>query len=113
MSEKSNAKCSICGTRYHICNDCNNAVSFTPWRTIACSINCYKIFLAINDYTNGRSSKSETKSILYNCDLSEMDSFEKNIKDAIVTILQDDVVRGAKKRTQNKANMDIMENNTV
>ena len=97
-----NAKCSICGKPYHLCNDCANTKSFTPWRTIADTVNCYKIFLTLRDYTNGYVSKDDIKKALKNCDLSELETFEENIKKSIKEILLEDknkVTKTPKKRS--------------
>lgn len=107
MTENLNATCSICGVRYHICKDCSNTKSFTPWRTIAHDINCYKIFLAIRDYTNGYVDKDETKNILSNCDLSGLDTFQDNIKKAIKDIMKE---TKTKKIVSKTASEDIKEN---
>lgn len=87
MKEYLNAKCSICGIRYHICNSCANTKSFTPWRTIACSANCYKIFMALSAYTNGLATKEETRDILKSSDLTYFEMFEDNIRSSIRNIL--------------------------
>lgn len=89
MAEYLNAKCSICGTKYHVCNDCKNTKSFTPWKMVACSMNCYKIFMALRDYTNGYAAKEETKNILKDSDLSNLETFEENIKASIKNILKE------------------------
>lgn len=86
MAEYLNAKCSICGRKYHVCNDCAAAKSFTPWRKVACSVDCYRIFTVLNDYTNGRTDKEETKKLLSRYDLSGKDTFEANIKASIEEI---------------------------
>lgn len=90
MADYLNAKCSICGKLYHICNDCANTKSFTPWRAIADTLNCYKIFLILRDYTNGYTKKEEAKQLLKGCDLSELETFEDNIKISIKEILTED-----------------------
>lgn len=45
-----NHHCIVCGTGYHYCNDCNRIASFTPWRKIACSVECYQAHLAFLEY---------------------------------------------------------------
>lgn len=90
MSEYLNARCSICNTAYHVCNDCTKTESFTPWRKIACSVNCYGIYMALSGYTNGKSSKNETKDILSKYDLSNLNSFRENIKKCILDIQKEE-----------------------
>lgn len=45
-----NHHCIVCGSGYHFCNDCNKVASFTPWRKIACSVECYQAHLAYIEY---------------------------------------------------------------
>jgi len=45
-----NHNCIICGEGYYYCNDCGAMKSFTPWRRVACSIECYQTYLAFMDY---------------------------------------------------------------
>lgn len=90
MAEYLNATCSICGTKYHICNSCSNTKSFTPWRVITCSKDCYQIFLALCAYTNGYATKEETKDALTRCNLCNLQTFEKNIKTSIKGFLEAD-----------------------
>lgn len=108
MAEYLNAKCSICGKKYHVCADCANTKSFMPWKTIACSIDCYKIFIALRDYTNGYSTKEDIKPILEKCDLSELGNYEDNIKNSIMEILKKPVTKKTrniiKKTDENKLN---------
>ena len=88
MKENLNATCSICGKRYHVCSTCSETKSFTPWRTIVDTINCYKIFLIIRDYTNKNKTKDDAKKELERCDLSEMDAYLPEIKLVIQEILK-------------------------
>lgn len=39
--------CIICGKSYKFCDSCRNIRSFTPWRTIACSAECYQAYMII------------------------------------------------------------------
>lgn len=89
VSDYLNTTCTICGTKYHVCGSCANAKTFKPWRTIACSINCYKIFMALNSYTNGYATKEETRTILEELDLSNLETLEENIKASIQEILRE------------------------
>lgn len=61
MSENLNATCAICGTKYHVCNTCRNTKSFTPWRTVTDTIDCYKIYTTIHDYSTGHIDKETAK----------------------------------------------------
>lgn len=64
MAEKLNASCSICGEKYHVCSTCRNTKNLTPWRTITDTIDCYKIFTVVKQYTNKAITKDKAKKIL-------------------------------------------------
>lgn len=93
-----NAKCSICGKGYHVCNTCSNTISFTPWRKITDTTNCYKIFLILRDYTNGYLDKEATKKLLFECDLKEINTYEDNTKSAINEILKSETIAKSKRK---------------
>lgn len=86
MAEKLN-KCAVCGKEYKVCPTCAKIKSFTSWRTITDTINCYRIYMALSDYTNKYSTKAETKKILSECDLSDLEKFNENIKTSIKEIM--------------------------
>lgn len=103
MSENLNHTCDICGEKYHFCTTCSNIESFTPWRTIVDSIEHYKIFLIIRDYTNKNISKDEAKTQLEELDLSELDSFVTEIKTVIKEIMAENlVINNTKSAIKNK-----------
>lgn len=81
-----NAFCSICGTGYHICNSCLEQKTFKPWRTVTDSIEHYKIYLAIHEYTLSK-NKEAAKQELQNCDLSGLENFNTEIKSIIKEIM--------------------------
>lgn len=64
MSQKMNAKCSICGEEYHVCSTCKSTKKLTPWRTITDTMDCYKIFTVVKQYTNKLITKDKAKEIL-------------------------------------------------
>lgn len=109
MEQKLNHKCDICGKEYYFCPDCGNAKSFTPWRTIVDSIEHYKIFLIIKDYTNKYIDVKEAKRLLNNQDLSELDTFRDEIKNVINDILsyEDTVITEKKKKVSKIVNSEI------
>lgn len=88
--ENLNATCSICGNKYHMCITCSEVKSFTPWRTIVDTVNCYKIFLTLKDYTNNAKTKENARAELEKYDLSEIDIFIPEVKSAIEEILKDE-----------------------
>ena len=88
MSQELNATCDICGKKYHICSSCKEVKSFTPWRTVTDTMQHYIIFLALSEYTKTK-DKEKAKEELSKCDLSELDTFNENIKTAIKEIMAD------------------------
>ena len=86
MSQELNATCDICGKKYHVCNSCKEVKSFTPWRTVTDTMQHYLIFLALSEYTKTK-DKEKAKEELSKCDLSELDTFNENIKSAIKEIM--------------------------
>ena len=86
MAQELNATCDICGKKYHICSSCKEVKSFTPWRTVTDTMQHYLIFLALSEYTKTK-DKEKVKEELSKCDLSELDTFNENIKSAINEIM--------------------------
>ena len=86
MSQELNATCDICGKKYHVCNSCKEVKSFTPWRTVTDTMQHYLIFLALSEYTKTK-DKEKAKEELSKCDLSELDTFNENIKSVIKEII--------------------------
>ena len=88
MNLENNAICDICGKPYRVCNSCKEVKSFTPWRTVTDTMQHYIIFLALSEYTKTK-DKEKAKEELSKCDLSELDTFNENIKTAIKEIMAD------------------------
>lgn len=89
MALELNAECDICGKKYHVCHTCSEVMSFKPWRTVTDTMEHYKIYLAIAGYTNNK-DKTRAKELLLKCDLTELESFNENIRNAIKEIMSDD-----------------------
>ena len=83
-----NAYCSICGQGYHICNSCLEQKTFKPWRTVTDSIEHYKIYLAIHNYTISK-NKDIAKAELQTCDLNGVENFKPEIKAVIKEIMME------------------------
>ena len=105
MSQELNATCDICGKKYHICSSCKEVKSFTPWRTVTDTMQHYIIFLALSEYTKTK-DKEKAKEELSKCDLSELDTFNENIKTAIKEIMAD-----GKEKVVETVSEDIVEEN--
>jgi hypothetical protein len=88
MSETLNHTCSICGSKYHACVGCSDVKSFTPWKTIVDTIEHYKIFIILRDYTNQTIDVNEAKKLLLQRDLVGLENFNLEIKNVIGEILE-------------------------
>ena len=86
MAENINAYCKICGNGYHVCNTCLSQKTLRPWRSVVDSVEHFKIYLAIHDYTISN-NKEEARLELTNCDLSELQNFRPEIKSVIEEIM--------------------------
>lgn len=89
MANELNATCDICGKKYHMCQTCKSITSYQPWRTVTDTLSHYAIFLALSEYTKTK-DKETAKEELSKCDLSELESFNDNIKAAIKSIMTED-----------------------
>ena len=90
MAEYLNAKCAICDKKYHLCKTCEDVKTFSPWRTVTDTIDCYKIFLVLSEYTKTK-NKVQAKKELSTCNLK--DTFAPHIKTAIDEILAEPEVK--------------------
>ena len=104
MAETLNATCAICGKKYHACNTCSSIKTFKPWRTITDSIDCYKIYQIVYDYTNKIIDKDKAKELLGDCVMP--DTFQLHIKKVIKEIMNVDKV---KKTTSKKTSITVEE----
>jgi len=64
--------------------------NFTPWRSIVDTVDHYKIFLIISDYTNKNITKNEAKNELLKVDLTGLEIFIPEIKEAIEKIMEEE-----------------------
>ena len=100
MSENLNATCAICGEKYHVCRPCRETKVFKPWRTITDSINCYKIYIIIHDYTNKKITKEKAKEQLSECTIPE--TLQPHIADVITDIMSVQNITKKKSVTSSK-----------
>ena len=89
MSEQYNAKCDICGKPYKICRSCQEIKSFQAWRTVTDTLPHYMIYLALVEYSRTK-DKAKAKEELLKCDLSELDTFNENIKTVIKEMMAEE-----------------------
>ena len=105
MAQELNATCDICGKKYHVCNSCKEVKSFTPWRTVTDTMQHYLIFLALSEYTKTK-DKEKVKEELSKCDLSELDTFNENIK----TVIKEIMAEGKEKIVETVSEENVKEN---
>lgn len=98
MANKDNATCLICGKKYHLCITCERTrATWKPWKMIVDNENCYDIYQIINDYMFGKMSKDDAKAKLEKLNLSELNSFNDNVKTVINEIVDEKKVTKVKK----------------
>lgn len=107
MALENNAWCDICGKPYHMCSTCKEIKTFTPWRTVTDTLPHYMIYLVLSEYTNTK-NKEKAKKELEKCDLSEVDSFNPEIKSVIAEIMEDNnKIKYVSKNVKNSKNTDV------
>ena len=92
MAEKNNATCSICGKGYHVCLSCRDSMALSPWLVHTDTSAHYKIYQIIRGYSTKMYTKEEARERLKNVNLSDLNTFNKNIKDKIKDIMKEPVV---------------------
>lgn len=113
MAENLNATCNICNTKYHLCKSCSSAKTFMPWRMVCCSIDCYKVYMTLSSYTNGKCSKIEAKEMLDKCNLSNIKQFNPAISSAITEICKNDTLKKKNKRTLSESYKTELNDNII
>lgn len=56
--------CTVCGTQYHHCNGCKFMGGYIPWRAVACSPECYQVFVSYREYKAGQITGERMREIL-------------------------------------------------
>lgn len=92
MSEKNNAQCSICGSRYYACLSCKDKMKLHPWKAFCCSPSHFQVSQVVRGFSTGIYDKEEFKSKLQNVDLSDLDSYKEHIKTLIKDALKEDEI---------------------
>lgn len=90
--EKNNATCSICGKEYYVCLSCSDAMKLHPWKSFTDTAEHFKVFQVVKGFSTGVYTKDETKKMLQNIDLKDIDSFRPHIKKIIKDILKEEKV---------------------
>lgn len=61
MGNKKKATCTICGNKYDLCLSCRKELSIKPWKEVADTESCYKLYMCLLQFNNGYLSKDEAK----------------------------------------------------
>ena len=69
MPTEPNAVCAVCGTKYNLCLSCKKRKGPKSWRAVTDTAGCYKIYIAIHNYTTGKISKEKAGEMLKNCNI--------------------------------------------
>lgn len=98
-------KCIVCPDKHHYkyCNNCNGYNSLETWRFIFCSENCRGIYKIASDFVDNIITGAEAKELLKEYDLSDLEFYQKFIKQNVLDILAstDNVVSDEKEKIEN------------
>ena len=86
MSESKKATCSICGAKYDLCLSCRKELAVKPWKEVADTENCYKLYMCLLQFNNGYLSKEDAKKQLERIDYN-IDELRDNVKENINKII--------------------------
>ena len=100
-----NHHCIVCDTGYHFCDDCSKINSFTPWRTIACSIECYQAHLAWLEYRDINHDAKKFAEMIDYCGIDQTKMHEA-LRTVYAKGLEEKGVK-AEAKTEDKANTEV------
>lgn len=105
-----NTYCKICGKGYYSCNSCLTQKTIKPWRSIVDSIEHYKIYLVIHEYTISK-NKENAKQALQNCNLFGLETFNPEIISVINEIMSEPskIKYGSRNKRNNTDNISEVE----
>lgn len=86
MSESKKATCSICGKKYDLCLSCRKELSIKPWKEVADTESCYKLYMCLLQFNNGYISKDEAKKQIEKINYN-IDDLRDSVKESINSIL--------------------------
>lgn len=90
---KANRKCKIDAKAYTYCLSCYADRNKPTWMSMFCCERCKNVFDALVNHTLKKATTEETKRILSGLDLSDLESFENEIKDQIKNVLSSNDVQ--------------------
>lgn len=106
MTERNNAKCSICGKDYHVCRSCKDSINLAPYKMFTCSSECYKAFQVVRGFNTGIYTKDEAKEKLQNVNLDSI-NFRPHIKATVDGILKEESFK--KKNKKDRFHLEMVE----
>lgn len=86
MNNSDMATCIVCGKNYKACLSCRDLDVIKPWRNIADTVTCYKVFLILSQYNNKHISKEEAQKQLSDIHYN-MAELKKSAQDKITEIM--------------------------
>ena len=84
---KANRKCKIDLKEYKYCLSCYEDRNKPTWMSMFCCERCKNVFDALVKYNLGKETKDNTKKILSGLDLSDLETFEDEIKTQIKELI--------------------------
>ena len=83
-----NRECFTCGRKHSYCPSCYEDRHLETWHIMFDDINCKNIFNIVNQYFYKHITVEDAILMLENCDLTELDTFNEDIKKDIKNILK-------------------------
>lgn len=87
MASQYKMTCDVCGRFYDFCLSCKDQINLKPWKAHTDTAAHYKIYTILLGYNTDIYTIAEAKAKLQNVDLSDKDTFVKEIKEVIDTIM--------------------------
>ena len=76
-------KCIVCGKEYEYCNRCSSHANMPTWMALYHDGNCRNIMNICTEYMAGNLTRTDAKSQLDNCDLTNKKNFKESVVKAI------------------------------
>ena len=83
MARIKTRKCIVCGREYEYCNRCSSHANMPTWMALYHDDNCRNIMNITTEYMAGNLTKTDAKSQLDSCDLTNKKNFKESVANAI------------------------------
>ena len=103
MARIKSRKCIVCGKEYEYCNRCSSHANMPTWMALYHDDNCRSIMNIATEYMAGNITKSDAKSQLDVCDLTDKKNFKESVAKAVGEIY------ATKKAGKDKTDEEIVE----